>query len=99
MYPQQSDHYIIRASGCGKSTAANLLMRFYTANAGELNLDGRDIKEYNVKWLRSQIGYVAQVLFIFKQFRGSDCIITLSLRIGAISIFRIDCPEHCRWIS
>ena len=34
----------------------NLLLRFYDPLQGEVLLDGRDIREYNVQWLRSQMG-------------------------------------------
>lgn len=37
--------------------------RFYDPAAGSVALDGRDIKEINVQWLRSQMGYVGQVGF------------------------------------
>ena len=47
-------------SGCGKSTVINLLLRFYDPVEGQVFLDGEDIKNLNVKWLRSQIGYVGQ---------------------------------------
>lgn len=43
---------LVGASGCGKSTIANLLLRFYDLNSGNLFLDGKDIKEYNTAKLR-----------------------------------------------
>ncbi|CAM6000227.1 unnamed protein product, partial [Sphagnum balticum] len=48
---------LVGASGCGKSTIVNLLLRFYDPSSGEVQLDGTDIKGLNVRWLRSQIGY------------------------------------------
>ena len=48
------------SAGCGKSTALRLLERFYDVNDGEILLDGRNIRDYSVKWLRSQIACVAQ---------------------------------------
>jgi len=53
------------ASGCGKSTVINLLLRFYDPQSGELTLDGNNIKDLNIKWLRSQIGYVGQEPVLF----------------------------------
>lgn len=41
-----------------QSTIINLLLRFYDPDAGEITLDGTNIKDLNVRWLRSQIGYV-----------------------------------------
>ncbi|MCH8904582.1 MAG: ABC transporter ATP-binding protein, partial [Bacteroidetes bacterium] len=56
---------IIGRTGTGKSTLANLIMRMYDVDEGELLMDGVNIKEYNVKYLRSQIGYVPQEAFLF----------------------------------
>jgi len=52
-------------SGSGKSTIANLVMRFYDPAEGVVFIDGKDCREYNVRWLRSQIGYVGQEPFLF----------------------------------
>jgi ATP-binding cassette subfamily B (MDR/TAP) protein 1 len=52
---------LVGASGSGKSTIVGLMERWYDPQDGHLFLDGHDIKDLNVKWLRSQIGYVQQV--------------------------------------
>ena len=52
-------------SGCGKSTALQLLLRFYQVQAGSVKLDGKDVKDINIQWLRSQIGYVGQLPVLF----------------------------------
>jgi ATP-binding cassette subfamily B (MDR/TAP) protein 1 len=52
-------------SGSGKSTIINLLLRFYDPLSGTVSLDGVDIKDLNVRWLRSQIGYVGQEPVLF----------------------------------
>jgi ABC-type multidrug transport system fused ATPase/permease subunit len=44
-----------------QSTIVNLLLRFYDPQAGQVLLDGRDLRELNVRYLRSQIGYVASL--------------------------------------
>ena len=49
---------LVGHSGCGKSTIASLLLRMYELQSGELLIDGKNIKEYNVKELRKQIGIV-----------------------------------------
>lgn len=49
---------IVGRSGSGKSTVAALLLRFYEPQAGGIYLDGIDIRELNLKWLRNQVGYV-----------------------------------------
>ncbi|MEX2592981.1 MAG: ABC transporter ATP-binding protein [Anditalea sp.] len=56
---------IIGTTGSGKSTIANLLMRMYNATAGRILIDGRDIKDYDISYLRKQIGYVPQDVFLF----------------------------------
>jgi len=53
------------ASGCGKSTVINLLLRFYDPQSGTITLDDNNIKDLNIKWLRSQIGYVGQEPVLF----------------------------------
>ena len=53
------------ASGAGKSTVINLLLRFYDPQGGGITLDGKDIRSLNVRWLRSQIGYVGQEPVLF----------------------------------
>lgn len=56
---------IIGATGSGKSTIANLLCRLYDTSSGKILVDGRDIKDYSLSSLRSQIGYVPQDVFLF----------------------------------
>ena len=53
------------ASGAGKSTIINLLLRFYDPSAGVVKLDGTDIRTLNVRWLRAQMGYVGQEPVLF----------------------------------
>ena len=55
----------IGATGCGKSTAVNLIPRFYDATAGEVLVDGRDVREYSQTALRNKIGYVSQKATLF----------------------------------
>ena len=58
---------LVGESGCGKSTAASLMERLYEPNKGEILLDGINIKEYNLEFLRSLIGYVEQEIFLLNQ--------------------------------
>lgn len=53
------------SSGGGKSTMGNLLLRFYDPASGTVTIDDTDIKGLNVRWLRSQIGYVGQEPVLF----------------------------------
>lgn len=49
----------------GKSTITQLMMRAYDVNKGSITLDGVDIREYNIRSLRSQISTVFQETFLF----------------------------------
>ncbi|EZG43530.1 putative ATP-binding cassette transporter [Gregarina niphandrodes] len=51
---------LVGASGCGKSTVIQLVMRFYDPQSGLVMLDGRPLTEYNVKALRETIAWVGQ---------------------------------------
>ncbi len=56
---------IIGTTGSGKSTITNLLMRMYDPSQGEILIDGKDIRAYNISSLRKQIGFVPQDVFLF----------------------------------
>ncbi len=51
---------IVGSSGAGKSTIAQLLMRFYDLNSGKILIDGLNIKDYDLYALRAQVGIVSQ---------------------------------------
>lgn len=56
---------IIGTTGSGKTTLGNLILRMYDTTSGNISIDGRDIKEYDLSSLRGQIGYVPQDVFLF----------------------------------
>jgi len=56
---------IVGESGSGKSTTIALILRFYDPLQGQVLLDGRDLQEINVRWLRQQIGLVSQEPTLF----------------------------------
>ncbi|WP_435356473.1 ABC transporter ATP-binding protein [Emticicia sp. SJ17W-69] len=55
----------VGATGAGKSSIINLLSRFYDINKGQILIDGVDVKEYELRSLREQIGVVLQDVFLF----------------------------------
>jgi len=56
---------LVGATGAGKSSTINILNRFYEIGQGTAKVDGIDIREYDVAYLRSQIATVIQDVFLF----------------------------------
>ncbi|HYZ93456.1 MAG TPA: ABC transporter ATP-binding protein [Actinomycetota bacterium] len=56
---------LVGRTGCGKSTVARLLMRFYDVSDGAVIVDGKDIRGLTVESLRSHIGVVSDDAFLF----------------------------------
>ena len=56
----------IGSTGSGKSSLINLVPRFYDVSAGQVLVDGVDVREYDLKALRDKIGYVPQQSVLFK---------------------------------
>lgn len=56
---------LVGLSGAGKSTILNLLVRFYDPDCGSIRLDGVDIRDYDIHFLRDNIGMVLQKNHIF----------------------------------
>ena len=95
---------LVGRSGAGKSTIASLLPRFYDVSEGEILLDSINIKEYTLKSLRKQIGYVSQNVHLFngsiaeniaygeQEFHSEDDIIRAAKQANAIEF--INKLEH-----
>ena len=80
-YPTRSEHLVfdgfslrvpsgttmalVGESGCGKSTVINLVERFYDPQAGQVLVDGVDIRRMNLGWIRGKIGLVSQEPVLF----------------------------------
>ena len=56
---------LVGGSGAGKSTFADLLPRFYDPTSGGIEIDGVDIREYDIRSLRQEMGIVSQTTFLF----------------------------------
>lgn len=56
---------IMGATGAGKTSIVNLLMRFFDADKGSVKLDGTDVKELSLAQLRSSVSAVMQDVFLF----------------------------------
>jgi ABC-type multidrug transport system fused ATPase/permease subunit len=56
---------LIGPSGIGKTTVCHLLLRLIDPDAGRITLDGIDLREYSMEWLRRQVSLVSQDTFLF----------------------------------
>ncbi|KAK2145525.1 hypothetical protein LSH36_676g01059 [Paralvinella palmiformis] len=81
---------LVGSSGCGKSTVVQLLQRFYDPSGGQILMDGIDICEFNVKWLRQQIGVVSQEPVLFSRT------IIENIRLGKEDITDEDVVKACK---
>ncbi|XP_055855395.1 multidrug resistance protein homolog 49 [Episyrphus balteatus] len=77
-------------SGCGKSTSLQLLQRMYDPESGVVRLDGRNIKDLNVAWLRSQIGVVGQEPVLFATT------IEDNIRFGKPTVTQEEIEQACK---
>lgn len=85
---------LVGATGAGKSSVINILSRFYEVNKGSILLDGVDIREYELNYLRRTIGTVLQDVFLFSDTIANnislhdpaitrDMIVAASKQVGA----------------
>uniref|UniRef100_A0A914ZGI6 ABC-type xenobiotic transporter n=1 Tax=Parascaris univalens TaxID=6257 RepID=A0A914ZGI6_PARUN len=77
-------------SGCGKSTLFNLLLRYYDTSSGYITLDGENITNLNLEWLRNTTGVVSQEPILF------HATIAENLRLGRENITRSEMVEVCK---
>ncbi|XP_048227950.1 ABC transporter B family member 4-like [Ricinus communis] len=63
--PSGTTTALVGQSGSGKSTVISLIERFYDPQAGEVRIDGINLKEFQLKWIREKIGLVSQEPVLF----------------------------------
>ncbi|GMI66694.1 P-glycoprotein 21, ATP-binding cassette B21 [Hibiscus trionum] len=63
--PSGTTAALVGQSGSGKSTVINLIERFYDPQSGEVLIDGVNLKEFQLKWIRGKIGLVSQEPVLF----------------------------------
>ncbi|MCC7054570.1 MAG: ABC transporter ATP-binding protein [Gemmatimonadaceae bacterium] len=94
---------IVGASGAGKSTIANLLLRLYEPTAGSVLVDGIDVRDVTVSSLRAQVGIVLQDTVLFAgtvrdnltlgATRVDDALLDMALRVASADAFVRAMPD------
>jgi ATP-binding cassette subfamily B protein len=84
---------LVGATGAGKSSTINILSRFYEINKGEILLDGRNIRDYDLDYLRNTISTVLQDVFLF-----SDSVIN-NITLGDPAISREQVIEAAKEVG
>jgi ABC-type multidrug transport system fused ATPase/permease subunit len=94
---------LVGHTGCGKTTLTSLLMRFYDVKEGSISIDGHDLRDVQLRTLRTQIGQVLQdsVMFnmtirenlLYGQPNASEAEIIEAARIAEIHEFIMRTPE------
>lgn len=84
---------IVGATGAGKTSIINLLGRFYELKKGTICIDGTDIREMDLNFLRKNIGVVLQDVFVFS---GS---IEDNIRLGEKGISHIQVEQAARFVN
>ncbi|VDK59733.1 unnamed protein product [Anisakis simplex] len=81
---------LVGHSGCGKSTLISLLLRYYDTNSGSIKVDGEDIRNLNLDWLRNIIGVVSQEPILF------NVSIAENLRLGREDLLISEMVNVCK---
>jgi ABC-type multidrug transport system fused ATPase/permease subunit len=84
---------VVGVTGAGKSTIINLLLRFYDPVRGSVKIDGRDLRDYDIRSLRRRLGLVLQDVFLFA---GT---VEDNLRLGEKGIDRARLEEAARAVN
>ena len=75
---------LVGATGSGKSSIINLILRFYNVDSGTILLDGKDIMQYNVQSLRSHIALVLQDVFLFSDTIYKNIVLDKEIPINEV---------------
>ena len=94
---------VIGATGCGKTTLVSLIPRFYDASGGSVLVNGKDVRDYNLRELREEIAFVPQKNELFtttirENIRmgnpdASDEEISMAARCAQAESFILEQPE------
>ena len=89
-FKKNSLNAFVGASGCGKSTVANLLMGFWDADSGQITIGGKDIKHYSQENIAELIGSVQQKVILF------DVSISENIAIGKVGATKEEVIEAAK---
>lgn len=81
---------LVGHSGCGKSTSVGLLTRLYEAESGTVTLDGVEVRDLNIDWLRNTVGIVQQEPILFNDTLANN------LKMGNPDITREGMVDVCK---
>jgi len=84
---------LVGHTGAGKSSVISILNRMYEIKSGQILIDGHDLKEYNIDYLRQHIGIVLQDVFLF----SGTIYENITMRNDAISLERV--IEICKLLD
>jgi ATP-binding cassette subfamily B multidrug efflux pump len=84
---------VVGLTGAGKSTIINLLLRFYDPQKGAIRIDGRDLRDYDLRSIRRRLGLVLQDVFLFAGSVGDN------VRLGERGISRERVEEAVRAVN
>ena len=89
-FKKNSLNAFVGASGCGKSTVSNLLMGFWDADSGRIEINGKDIKDYSQENISNLIGSVQQEVILF------DLNIFDNIAIGKLNVTKEEVIEAAK---
>ncbi|KAI8142959.1 putative ABC transporter protein [Fennellomyces sp. T-0311] len=84
----------VGSSGSGKSTTIQLLQRFYDPASGQVLLDGHDLKDINLRWLREKIGIVSQEPVLFNMTIRQNMMLGVNHQVSQEDIIDA-CKKAC----
>jgi ATP-binding cassette subfamily B protein len=84
---------VVGLTGAGKSTIINLLLRFYDPQKGAIRIDGRDLRDYDLRSIRRRLGLVLQDVFLFAGSVGDN------VRLGERGISRERVEDAVRAVN
>lgn len=77
---------LVGATGSGKSSIINLLLRFYNIDSGKILLDNKDITKYDIKSLRSKLALVLQDVFLFSDSIYKNIVLDKDISVEDVQI-------------